>query len=225
LKICTPLTASSTQETLELISRANQEQRVDLIEIWAGEIGDLDLEKLFKASKKPLLINCKDASEKGNFTGSPEEKLEILSTSARLGAAYIDLAGDTTPEAITKLKSINSQTQLILSLHFWHNTPKLPNLLNQSKRLIKAGADLVKIATFASDPEDLVTIFRFAAKMRREKTPYIALAMGKLGQSSRFLIPTIFGSEFTFAPLANTRSTAPGQLSLEQLSTLQTILT
>ena len=76
-----------------------------------------------------------------------------------------------------------------------------------------AGADLVKIATKASEIADLQTLATFT--MEAAGQGVIVVAMGSFGPASRVLLPCL-GSRMTFA--SGPQHEVAGQLSFEQTS-------
>jgi 3-dehydroquinate dehydratase / shikimate dehydrogenase len=68
----------------------------------------------------------------------------------------------------------------------------------------------------ANDIADNRLMFDILKRARKERTKTIALCMGEHGQISRIL-GGCFGSFLTYSPLTENTTTAPGQLTLEQL--------
>lgn len=223
MKICVPILAKTTQKAIDEISSTQKIKNVDLIEIWCGEIKDLDLKKIFAIKKLPFVLNCKGKDEKGSFNGSENEKLKILLEGAKFGAEYCDLSVNTTNEIFQNFIKNKQKTKLIISEHFWKNTPNLPALLNTIDKMKKLGAEIFKIASFTKTSKDLVTIMRLAENLQRKNMRHIIIGMGDIGSISRFLMPKFFAGEFTFAPIKKALSNAPGQISIEELKKIDNI--
>ena len=201
-----------------LAMKKAEEKGADLIEIWAGEIIDLDLEKIFTKRKLPLVFNVKGEDEQGCFSGSDEEKVDILLKASLLGAEYCDLSYEMNKKFIQRfLKNKKKRTKLILSHHFWRNTPPLPSLLNLSKQMIKKGAEIVKIVSSEKHKKDFITILRLAENLNKNNIKHISILMGDIGRFSRIIIPKFYGGEFSFASLNDKEKTAIGQLSIDEI--------
>ncbi len=220
IKICVPITEKTTDKVLEKMQKS-AEKGADLQEIWLSEIKNLDLETIFKNKKLPLVFNLKNEKEKGAFRGTDREKVDILLKTVELGAEYIDIAFESSDQVIAELVNKKGKSQLIISHHYWNNTPPLPALLNLVKNMLKKGADIVKIACTPKDKKDLITILRLAENLDRKKIKHITILMSDIGKPSRFLIPVYFNGEFTFAPIEASEKTAPGQLTIEEIKKIE----
>lgn len=105
---------------------------------------------------------------------------------------YIDVEYGEDPSLIDYIKK-NKKT-LIISHHNYKNTPPLDILISLSQDLEKNGADIVKIATFIQNKDDIIRLLGFA---KNYKKPLIVVGMGKLGLITRIIAP-IFGSLITY---------------------------
>ncbi len=242
MKICIPIVSADLSEVCEKIKLSAP--KADIVEVWLGEFfpensfssenfaekSQKFLETLFEAKKEagniPLLINVKNAVEKGKFTGDDEQKILLLKKSAQMGAEYIDIDFQFNPELLAELKKETeiSGSKLILSAHFFDGTPTFPALKNRVQRMQNSGADIVKIATMPESEKDLITILRFSENMKRKNIPFIAMAMAQIGKISRLLIP-LLGGEMMFAPLTKEEASAPGQICRDELLNLEKVFT
>ena len=105
----------------------------------------------------------------------------------------------------------------LLSFHDIEKTPPIDKLKNIIKRQLAAGADICKLVTTATNAEDNLTVLRLIPEFPQANI--IAFAMGQLGLSSRILCP-LAGGFLTYASIAKGTESAPGQLSVEELSEL-----
>lgn len=206
-KLCVPLKSP----TLAFIQRA--QKHADLVELWIDTTDENQVKKLILSSKKPVIAVCKGKDEKGEFTGSNQNKIDKLLAAARAGARYIDIGSATPQNLIRKLKLQVKKTgaQLIISTHYWSNTPTITALEQHALALKKRGADVVKIATTLSNPADSVTLFELATRLTKRKLRFVVVGMGPLSQISRIGC-ALLGGEFTFVALDKKSITAPGQL-------------
>ncbi len=222
-KICIPLSEKDPSTLLEKIAIAKK-SGAEVLEIWLGEIAlflQNDPHLLGKIVKTaggiPLLANCKNAKEKGNFSGTETEKKEILLSASHAGFSFVDFDFEISDEILnTFFEQKKKETQLILSAHFWEGTPAIHGLLRISEEMRSKKADILKFATTPRDFHDVITALRFAEKLKAKKIPHIIIAMGELGKITRFFAPTL-GNVMTFAALNENAKTAPGQVSVEKL--------
>jgi 3-dehydroquinate dehydratase type I len=83
--------------------------------------------------------------------------------------------------------------------------------------MIRLGADVIKIVPFAKSWEDNLNILSLIpfAKARRQKI--VAFCMGEKGKISRIFSPFL-GAAWTYASLNQSRASAPGQLTVRELT-------
>jgi 3-dehydroquinate dehydratase type I len=82
--------------------------------------------------------------------------------------------------------------------------------------MIRLGADVTKIVTFANSWEDnlsTLSLIPFAKERRRK---IVAFCMGEKGKISRIFSPFL-GAAWTYASLNRNRVSAPGQLTVREL--------
>lgn len=223
LKICIPIQAETVEELKKILPLA--ERDADLVEIWLDHLKNCtskDLTGIIKNLKKPLIVVCKGAKEKGQWRRSEEKRVRLLIQASLLGADFVDVGLHTKTELIKKIKEgKKSKTQLIISYHNFKKTPSLKILKKAAVKALELGADLVKIATFANDKVDNYTIFELLCWFNSTypKKKIIALCMGKHGQLSR-IHNTYFGSFLTFAALGKNQKSAAGQLTVTEIKAL-----
>ena len=193
-------------------------EQADIIELWLGELpsAEIDFARIFSVKKTPLLLNVKSEKERGVFKGMDEEKLKILQEGAKLGAEYCDFDIEFPKTLIKKFVQNKSRAKLILSAHYFENTPTYSRLNDRVERMQDLGADIVKIATFVKDENDLKTLLTLSKKLRQEQQEFIVIGMGEQGKTTRMHAPKI-GSEIMFAALNETEKTAPGQMTVNEL--------
>ncbi|EKD92596.1 MAG: hypothetical protein ACD_28C00394G0008 [uncultured bacterium] len=198
----------------------------EVLEIWLDGIADLDVLKLFAwrdKLKKPFLVVNKSAKERGHFKGSAAEHLLLLKESLERGVDYVDVALDTPPQFLKKLKTSKKDTKLILSHHDFEQTPALAVLKRKVRQGYRRGADLVKISTFISTFEQNLILLSLMTWARQQKIPLIVTGMGEKATLSRVMCP-ILGSVFYYAPLHSDQATAPGQKTKAELEALWELL-
>jgi 3-dehydroquinate dehydratase-1 len=203
---------------------------VQAYEIWldALEMKELNpvrvkelVRRLKKLTKKKLVIVCKDQVENGRFSRTPAAKVELLAAAASAGADYIDIGLHTGKKWIETLVKKKKKAKLILSFHDFEKTPPVARLRSLAERMKELGADIIKIATFSNTLEDTQQLIELALQLKKKKQKHIILGMGEKGMVTRILGQKL-GNELQFVSLGV--STAPGQMSLEEMVQFNKIL-
>ncbi|NLI28679.1 MAG: type I 3-dehydroquinate dehydratase, partial [Nitrospiraceae bacterium] len=193
---------------------------IDLIELRYDLCTEIDNEKTIALAQqaktkfgKPLLGTIRHPSEGGGYEVANRVGLyESLAPHVEMVDIEITAAGE-----FRKLRSICDQTRTVL-IGSYHNFTLTPD--TESLEVIHAtgrslGADIVKVALMPQNREDVLRIMEFTLRHRTEGI--ITIAMGETGASSRVFTP-LLGSLITYGTV--TRSTAPGQLSAQELADL-----
>jgi 3-dehydroquinate dehydratase-1 len=209
--ICRAIIPKTVNEAVEINKSA------PLIEIRLEEIKGLlkeDVFNIFKTDSK-IVATCRP--------GYVDEKtrLQILKWAAEAGAAYVDIEiesdNEFKKEIVQSAKSYG--TQVIISYHNFDKTPDKQTLKDIIDNCFNDGAHIAKIACFANSKMDAARII----SLLDDERPIIPLGMGKEGEITRVAAP-ILGAPFTFAPLKDEMTTAPGQIASETLEKVYTLL-
>ena len=156
MKICIPITAATTQEARLKIDKGFA--LADILELRIDGIRKVNLRQLLKNKKGEILITNRVKEEGGAFTGREPERVALLKKAVALGSDYVDLEIRTSESLISELKktieAYRGHTQLILSFHHQERTPSLKALRKKIEDGYKAGADIIKIVTYADRMED-----------------------------------------------------------------------
>lgn len=213
--ICVPIQAKTLAELKVKIAAASR--YADTIEVWADQLPlTIAARDVLALTKKPLLMVYKKRGARG---------LAILHSYAQAGVAYIDIdlkmGKQFKKMAATTGANKKKKTQLILSYHHFTRTPTLAALTKIVRKGFMMGADIVKIATFAQNMDDNLTIFNLLKTFKGRKI--IAHCMGEQGKISRVLSPA-FGSYITYVALDAKSKTAPGQLTFTEHQQLSKLL-
>ena len=183
---------------------------------------------LVKASPLPCIVTCRPHWEGGEYHGDDDERVslyEALGTSDH-PPAYIDVELATYTRSANIRQKINLgvnhpkqqravSTRLILSTHDFEGRPSdLTRKVLQMQD--EPACSVIKIAYRARSIRDNLELFEI---LRDQTKPTIALGMGDFGIMSRILAPK-FGGFLTFASLRDESTTAPGQITIEDLLTL-----
>lgn len=196
----------------------------DLVELrldYLADTGDQALHLLLDKPPCPLLVTCRSSAEGGQFRGSDQQRVDLLTRSARIGGDWVDLELASLPKADALLNELAQASAagrpvpgLILSAHNFQRRPA--DLMDILARMEAAPGAVNKVAFAATGPEDAWAAFDV---LRASQKPAMALAMGETGVASRILARK-FGAFGTFASLHPGAQSAPGQTTIEQLRTL-----
>lgn len=217
MKICIPIRAASRKEAIRQIKKA--QKHADFIEVWLDSIFSLGLgptrpKSRFLGRAKFIFV-CRAPIEHGNFRGTSKERIEILKNAILAGAKFVDVGIHTQKKLIFDLKKTCKKTgaKLIISKHFWNETPALSVLLSEVKKAQALGANIVKIATYAKKWSDNSVMFELTKRVFQKGGKIIALAMGEKGKISRIGCP-LLGSYLTYVALDDKSKTADGQFTI-----------
>jgi 3-dehydroquinate dehydratase / shikimate dehydrogenase len=194
----------------------------DLVEVRVDHIPDLDIEKLLRAPRPQVMITNRHRSEGGLFNGSAEEQVRILSSALRAGAEYVDIELRWGIRQIRRLLPAGRGSRVIVSYHDTKKTPS--NLRPVLKRLWASPAKMLKLVTSAKDITDNRKVFDILSCARGAGRQLSAFCMNERGQISRIL-GAKYGSAFTYASASGEETTAPGQLTTEELKQIYRVQT
>ena len=200
-----------------LIAIKEVNRLADLIELRADYLRGAKLALLLENRQKPFIVTHRSKEEGGKYKGEERKRLSVLQEAIDLGADYIDVELATERSSLQGLIRNKRGTQVILSFHDFRRTPSPKELQRLFGQMIRLGADVIKIVPFAKSWEDNLTILSLIpfAKARRQKI--VAFCMGEKGKISRIFSPFL-GAAWTYASLNQSRASAPGQLTVRELT-------
>ncbi len=214
-KLCVPIVETSVEGARIAIKEADR--LADLIELRVDYFRGVDLEILLRNHKKPLIITNRRKEEGGRYRGEERKRLSVLEKAVDLGADYVDVELATERSFLDNLVRNKGKTKVILSFHDFRSTPSRTELQKLFIRMIGLGANVIKIVPFARSWEDNLVVLSLIpfAKERRQKI--VAFCMGKKGKISRVISP-LLGAAWTYASLDKNSGSAPGQLTVQELT-------
>jgi 3-dehydroquinate dehydratase I len=217
--LCVSVTADDAAGVLSMVMPVAP--LVDVVEIRLDGMRDPGLEACIAKLPCPVLVTNRPVWEGGQFDGSEQDRIEVLCTAIRSGARYVDIELRTGTDLLTQVRNEAKQhgARIILSSHDFTGTPPLAALRETLHLMIASGADIGKIVTTATNPEEALRILSLQQEALASAFPLSAFAMGAAGRISRFA--TLYlGGFMTYAALTSRQATAPGQLSLKELHAL-----
>ncbi len=214
-KICLSIMPRSADE-VRTLQRMAEHKGADFVEIRLDHLRQpLELEGLSLRTEIPRIAANRTVKQGGKFTGSEDERFQILLDAAHSGFDYIDLedSAENLRDRIDAIRSSGAKT--IISNHNLESTPPLRELKEVLRKISKYRPDVCKIVTSAKSLQDNLVTLAFLQEASRE-LKLVCFAMGEHGKISRIVCP-IFGSFFTIASLERGAETAPGQLTIDDL--------
>jgi 3-dehydroquinate dehydratase type I len=214
-RLCIPIVETTMGKALIAIKEVNR--LADLIELRADYLRGAKLALLLENRQKPFIVTHRSKEEGGKYKGEERKRLSFLQEAIDLGADYIDVELATERSSLQGLIRNKRGTQVILSFHDFRRTPSPKELQRLFGQMIRLGADVIKIVPFAKSWEDNLNILSLIpfAKARRQKI--VAFCMGEKGKISRIFSPFL-GAAWTYASLNQSRASAPGQLTVRELT-------
>ncbi|KAK6915504.1 Shikimate dehydrogenase substrate binding, N-terminal [Dillenia turbinata] len=215
--ICAPLIAESVDQMVIQMRKA-KELGADLVEVRVDYLKNFspsqDLEILIKQCPLPTLITYRPKWEGGQYDGDEGRRQDALRKAMELGADYIDVELKVAPEFFSSIhRKKPEKVKIIVSSHNYENTPSTEEIGSLVARIQATGADIVKIATTATDITDSARIFQVLV---HSQVPMIGLVMGERGLISRILSAK-YGGYLTFGAVEAGDTSVPGQPTIKEL--------
>ncbi|MEQ1516309.1 MAG: type I 3-dehydroquinate dehydratase [Usitatibacteraceae bacterium] len=225
--ICTAL-AGRTASALQAELRAILPKRPDFIE-WRVDFFDgiADLSEVLTVAKSiragagdiPIIFTRRAQHEGGEAIGISEESVVAMYEAVCASGAvdFIDYELSQPKESRARLRSISRahDVQMIMSYHNFGTTPSLTEIVAKLTAAETEGADVGKVAVMPNTPHDVLLLLEATlAADESLRIPLITMSMGERGAVTR-VCGWQYGSVLTFA--AGERSSAPGQLPIEEL--------
>ncbi len=220
--LAVPITASDTASARRQIKSAHT-ARADILEFRLDHMADADWPTLLAEASLPVIVTLRPRDQGGKFTGSEDQRLDLLADIAKARPAFIDFewphfaASSRARELISSITcdSLDAdKPALILSLHDFHCVPS--NLNESIAQMSSAPAAILKVVCMAQSIHDNLPLLDFAQQSSR---PTIIIAMGQAGQISRVLAAKL-GTFLSFSCLSLDQASAPGQIPLDEMRSL-----
>ncbi len=211
--------ASAIEQARAAASEGAQlvEWRVDELAVEAA--GHKACHALVRDTPMPCILTCRMVEEGGHFGGDESDRVGLVDSLVKAGIApkYIDVESVAWRRdrdlrmGVGKLLA-ESECGLVLSTHDFEGRPD--DLARQLDVMwAEDDAAVVKVAWMARSIRDSLEGMELLAEAAG---PMIVVCMGRFGVMSRVLAGK-FGGLLTFASLGEAQTTAPGQLTVDQL--------
>jgi 3-dehydroquinate dehydratase I len=174
----------------------------------------------------PMIYTCRIDQEGGMCSIAPRQRLELITAAIDTGLADIvdiELCNSAAfIETIMKAAKAHG-TKVIISSHYFEETPDETTILSRLTGAQKAGAHIAKVAVMPQNYQDVLVLLGATLKARSEllEIPLVTMSMGAEGGVTR-LAGGLFGSDITFAIGKN--ASAPGQIPIGELRQAMAVL-
>ena len=199
------LCVTVTGRTAEAIraARISAEAHADLVELRLDTMDAPDASAALEGRSRPAIVTCRPIREGGEFTGTEEERRNILRRAGEAGAEFLDIEFEST---LLDLVEARNGRGVVVSKHDFHGVPgDVAGLLAGMR---STGAEVSKLAITAGRLSDMIALLDNA----RFDGSAVLIAMGAAGVASRILAAR-FGSRWTYSG----DEVAPGQLPASRL--------
>ena len=167
-----------------------------------------------KEQKLPLIGTIRSKKEGGFFERSEAELFDLI-RKVIPDVDYIDIERKSLKKNRMKAVEIakKSKTEIIISSHFFNETPTVEKMANVLTKSFESGADIAKIAVMPKTEEDVLKLYKAGLKAK-EKGKTCLIAMGETGKQTRIAAP-LYGSVLSYGYI--NESAAPGQLKTNEI--------
>jgi len=213
-EVCIPIVETTVGKALIAIKEVYR--WADLIELRADYLKRGKLAPLLENRGKPFIVTNRRKEEGGKYKGGERKRLSVLQEAMDLGADYIDVELATERSSLQGFIKNKRGTQVILSFHDFRRTPSLKELQKLFDQMVRQGADVIKIVSFARSWEDNLSVLSLIPLAKARKQEIVAFCMGEKGKLSRIFSPFL-GAAWTYASLNKVKASAPGQMTVKEM--------
>jgi 3-dehydroquinate dehydratase type I len=156
------------------------EVRADLLQSQEPTFIAFQIATLRRHSNLPILFTLRTVSQGGKYPDGGDARRDILYHALTLGIEYMDLEINLPNIIFSDIKEHTGNTTLLVSYQDFRgsmvwNSPQTRQLYD---RMVKSGAEIVKIAGMAKTFEDNMGLRQFVGTVERNSVPLIAINMG-----------------------------------------------
>ena len=165
-----------------------------------------------KESGLSVIGTVRSNKEGGAFEGTEADRFKLIQKIIP-DADYVDIERKSSKKNIyeSSLIAQKSKTKIIISSHFFNETPTQKKMENVLINSFEKGADIAKIAVMPKSFEDIWKLYQAGLKVSGKTC---LIAMGDIGKHTRITAP-IFGSVLSYGYIDEIA--APGQLRVDEI--------
>lgn len=193
------------------------EVRLDCLDPAELKTGAASITKLLEKSTCETILTFRPSQEGGRRTLDDATRQSFWSD-AIFSSSFFDVELDLAEKFHGSELSSSLPIDWSRTICSHHDFVGVPDNLDQIySRMSATPARVLKIAIQAKDAIDCLPVFQLLERAREDGREMIAIAMGVAGVATRILGPSR-GGFLTYASLDNETATAPGQLSVSELT-------
>ncbi len=230
--VCVPVMEKEKETIVEEFRRLAG--CVDMIE-WRLDafsgIGSLNAIRDVLKELEPLVRDTifvytfRSRAQGGLLSLAPERVSDIHQVAAESGIVdFVDLEVLETKKPAREVKQLKEAgVHVIASHHDFHQTPERAVIRMLLERIYDSGADVVKLALMPECMQDVLNLLEETNRFHETypNQALVTMSMGTYGAISR-IAGEFFGSCISFG--AGKQASAPGQLPMEELETVLSIM-
>ena len=193
------------------------EVRLDCLDPLELKTGAPSITKLLQQSACETILTFRPSQEGGRRTLDDATRQSFWSD-AIFSSSFFDVELDLAEKFHSPETSPSMPIDWSRTICSHHDFVGVPERLDQIySRMSATPARVLKIAVQAKDAIDCLPVFQLLERAREDGREMIAIAMGIAGVATRILGPSR-GGFLTYASLDSETATAPGQLSVGELT-------
>ena len=196
-------------EPLTMVNDDGEEYtKMPPVEDWGvKDFSEIDVEKSIESLKEgipvPVVFTIRSVREGGFFSGTEEQRLEILELGIKSQVTFVDLElsiDKKSRENLMKLaKELNSK--VIASIHETKSTPNADDIVALIKDNSTQG-DIVKFCSTVNNHQDALQIFEAANSLIGQDSNHSIMGLGNGGDWVRLHAP-VLEQEIVYATMMN----------------------
>jgi 3-dehydroquinate dehydratase/shikimate dehydrogenase len=218
ISLCEP-TVAALEGAIAAAARNSDliEVRLDCLDPLELENGAAAITKLLQDVPCDAILTFRPAQEGGRRVLDDATRQTFWSD-AIFSSSFFDVELDLAEQFLATETSPSLPIDWSRTICSHHDFAGVPDKLDQIyDRMSRTPARVLKIAVQAKDALDCLPVFQLLDRAREDGREMIAIAMGVAGVATRILGPSR-GGFLTYASLDSETTTAPGQLSISELT-------
>ena len=219
--ICIPIMARNNTEAIKKMAAAAP--LADMMEIRLDVMESFDLKDIIETAPKPVIVTYRSKKEGGSGLARYETRVRHLLRAVELGADFVDVEFSMPQIYRQEIFQAEGSSRLIISAHLSNKTPPREDLEDRLRKMAATGADIVKIITYAREPEDNLRVLGLIPPARKLGVNIIAFCMGPAGRISR-IFTLMMGGYLSFASLEEGQESAAGQIPISEMKKMLEML-
>lgn len=206
--LCASILPQTVEELHNLLVACGD---AEIVELRLDLLHGVSLRDVRSRITQQCIATVRSPAEGGQGSYTIADTIAVLQEAIDAGMEYIDVELARASDILPHLRM--GTTKLVLSTHTHSHSQT--ELLSLARAMLAVTADIYKIVYTATTLHDNLIARALQGIFAEEKKRYIVHAMGENGMLSRVL-GAVHGNAWTFVAVDANRTTASGQLTLQQ---------